>query len=131
VCSEKAAEKVYLCAFSEQEYRAYEGMQLGEDIDMIATDTIEHQHIIMTFLKENNIDNIEVVLIKQLEQSLTDHKRPENIVANTTLMASPAAMNAVGTSSVAILAAQVTPADLTGLTNESLAPISNSSASFK
>jgi Zn-dependent membrane protease YugP len=63
---------------------------------MIATDTIAHQQIIMTFLKENNIDNVQVVLIKQLEQSLTDHKKPENTVVNTTIMASASAINALG-----------------------------------
>ncbi len=100
VCSDRADGKIHISNLGKQEYLAYETLQLGEDIDMIATDTIEHQHIIMTFLKENNIDNVQVVLMKQLEQSLSDHAKPAPLVSNIPILVSSIAMGVAGTSSV-------------------------------
>ncbi len=49
VCNSKADDKIYGFSFSSQEYRSYEPLTLGVEIDVIATDTEEHKKTLVDY----------------------------------------------------------------------------------
>lgn len=51
------------------EYRANRPLQLGIDITMLATDTMENAKKLHQYLLDNHLEQIEIVLFSQLEQS--------------------------------------------------------------
>ncbi len=76
-------DKIGLCKFATQEYRTQESLKLGEEITIIATDTLEHQLLIIKFLEESLIQNVQVVLIDQLHQSKIDGKPPKSFYTHS------------------------------------------------
>jgi hypothetical protein len=61
-----ANDKIEMFNPATHEYRADEPLKFGEDITMIATDTTEHQMLLVRYLNENNMKGVEVVLTEQL-----------------------------------------------------------------
>lgn len=45
---------------------------------MVATDTVEHQFLLMKYLEKNNVHNVEVVLISQLKKSEVEKATPKS-----------------------------------------------------
>lgn len=74
VCEEN--DKFELFDKNNQEFRAKKPLAFGTDIKLIATDTAEHQKVIVDFMQEHDINNIEVVFFEQLIERREKKKAP-------------------------------------------------------
>ncbi|WP_133129079.1 hypothetical protein [Legionella quinlivanii] len=55
-----------------KEYRSTAPLKLGEDIRMIATDNREHREQIRTYLRQHQLNPVQVVLFSDLEKVISD-----------------------------------------------------------
>ncbi len=64
ICDEET--KLSLHNPSSMEYRTEEPLKLGKDILMIATDSLEHQKLIRTYLADHKLDTVSVITFDKL-----------------------------------------------------------------
>lgn len=76
ICENK--DKLFLLDSIFNEYRANTALKIGEDIKIIATDLNENKEILVDYLKKNNVDNVDVILFSELEESKKLDRRPPN-----------------------------------------------------